>query len=306
MRGSKVMTRSSIDIESLRYMSATASAGNFAMAASWLGVRTSTVSRRIARIEDELGLTLFERGHFGIRLTSGGRAVMVHVRRALADLDAVRSSARSNATGNVGQIRLGIRMPPIGKPLQALMELWHARYPRAAIVLFELNERDILAGIEERRLDAALITKHTLWPHAVAEPIYRERVLIALPKSHPLRSRKVIKWDHLREQTFLVQGWDESQSAREFYASFLGSGINYQAHAASKQSVLALVGAGFGMTLVTKSQAEVRFPGVAYKVIAEKNACLEVELVWAPANEEAVVGRFVAFMRDEARSRRLL
>jgi hypothetical protein len=61
-----------------------------------------------------------------------------------------------------------------------------------------------------------------------------------------------------------VQGWDESQSAREFYASFLGSGANYQAHAASKQSVLALVGAGFGMTLVTKSQAEVRFPGVVF------------------------------------------
>jgi hypothetical protein len=109
----------------------------------------------------------------------------------------------------------------------------------------------------------------------------------------------------LRDQTFLVQGWDESQSAREFYTSFLGSGVNYQAHAASKQSVLALVGAGFGMTLVTKSQAEVRFPGVIYKPIAEKNARLEVQLVWAAQNEEAIVGLFVAFMRDEARSRRL-
>ena len=59
------------------------------------------------------------------------------------------------------------------------------------------------------------------------------------------------------------------------------------------------------MTLMTKSQAEVRFPGVVYKPIAEKNAYLEVELVWVPENKEAVVGRFVAFMRDEARSRRL-
>jgi DNA-binding transcriptional LysR family regulator len=299
------MRNTSIDLDSLRYFSATASAGNFGRAAIHLGVQTSTVSRRISQLEDQLGLTLFERGHFGIRLTSGGRSVMVHVQRALADIDAVRSSARSNATGNVGQIRLGIRMPPIGKPLQALLEHWHVRHPRADITLYEMNERDILAGIEERRLDAALMTKHTLWPHAVAVPIYRERVLIALPKSHPLRSRKTIRWDHLRDQTFLVQGWDESQSAREFYASFLGSGVKYQAHAASKQSVLALVGAGFGATLVTKSQAEVRFPGVVYRPIAEKNAHLEVQLVWAPQNEEALVGRFVAFMRDEARSRRL-
>jgi DNA-binding transcriptional LysR family regulator len=287
-------------------LSASASAGNFGRAAESLGVQTSTVSRRVARLEDELGLTLFERGHFGIRLTAGGRAVMVHVRRALADFEAVKTSARYNALGNVGQIRLGIRMPPVGKPLQPLLETWHKKYPNVDIVLYEMNERDILAGVEERRLDVALMTKHTLWPHAVAEPVYRERVLLALCGRHPLARRRRVKWDDLREQTFLVQGWDESQTAREFYASFLGSGVNYQAHAASKQSVLALVGAGFGVTLVTKSQTEVRFPGVVFKTISEKNAWLEVDLVWMPENEEAVVGRFIAFMRDEARSRRLV
>ncbi len=299
------MRNTSIDLDSLRYLSVAASAGNFGRAAIHLGVQTSTVSRRISQLEDQLGLTLFERGHFGIRLTGGGRTVMVHVRRALADLDAVRSSAQSNANGHVGQIRLGIRMPPIGKPLQPLLQHWRDRYPGADIILYEMNERDIQAGIEERQIDAALMAKHTLWPHAAAVPIYREALLLALPKKHALRSRKTIKLDHLRDETFLVQGWDESQSAREFYASLLGSGVNYQAHAASKQSVLALVGAGFGMTLVTKSQAEVVFPGVAYKLIAEKNAYLDVQLVWAPENKEAVVGRFVAFMRDEARSRRL-
>jgi hypothetical protein len=50
----------------------------------------------------------------------------------------------------------------------------------------------------------------------------------------------------------------------------------------------------------------VRFPGVIYRRIAEKNAWLEIDLVWMPENEEAVVGRFVAFMRDEARSRGLV
>lgn len=301
----RTMRNKSIDLDTLRYLSAAASAGNFGRAAIHLGVQPSTLSRRISQLEDKLGLTLFERGHFGIRLTSGGRSVMVHVRRALADLDAVKSSAQSNANGQVGQIRLGVRMPPIGKPLQALLEHWRDRFPGADLILYEMNERDIQAAIEERRIDAALMTKHTLWPHAVAEPIYREPVLLALPKNHPLRARKIIKWSHLHDQTFLVQGWDESQSAREFYASFLGSGVKYQAHATSKQSVLALVGAGFGMTLVTKSQSEVRFPGVVYRPIAEKNAYLEMELVWSPENKEAVVGRFVAFMRDEARSRRL-
>ena len=129
---------------------------------------------------------------------------------------------------------------------------------------------------------------------------------MALPRGHLLGRRKTLKWEDLRGETLLVQGWEESQTAREFYASFLGSGVHYSAHAASKLSVLSLVSAGYGITLVTQSQAEIPVPGVVVRPMNEKNATLEVGLVWVPENEEAVVGRFVAFMRDEARSRKLV
>jgi DNA-binding transcriptional LysR family regulator len=109
----------------------------------------------------------------------------------------------------------------------------------------------------------------------------------------------------LREQILLTQGWDDSHSARVFYASFLGEDVKFSSHPASKQSVMALVGAGFGITLATRSQSEVTFPGVVYKPILEDDAWLQVELAWLPSSEDAAVGRFVAFMRDEARSRRL-
>ena len=300
------MQNSSVDFVSLRYLAESADAGNFGRAAKVLGVQTSTVSRSVARTEDELGVTLFERGHFGIRLTTAGKAVMVYVRRVLAELEAVKRSGRCNGSGDVGQIRLGVRMPPVGTPLQPLLNKWYRRHPNVDLVFHEMNERDIRTAIGERRLDVAFMSKHTRWPHAVTEPIYRERIVLALHKDHPLVAAKKIKWDNLRGETFLVQGWEESQAARELYASFLGSGVQFKTHAASNQTIMALVGAGFGVTLVTKSQAEVRFPGVVFKPIAEKGACVEIELVWVPENEEAVVGRFVAFMRDEARSRHLL
>lgn len=78
-------------------------------------------------------------------------------------------------------------------------------------------------------------------------------------------------WAALRDEMFLVQGRDESQSAREFYASFLGSGVKFHAHADSKQSVFALVAAGFGIALATKSQAEVVLPGIVFRAIAESD-----------------------------------
>jgi DNA-binding transcriptional LysR family regulator len=109
------MRNSSLDFESLRYLSAPAPAGNFGRAAKALGVQTSTVSRKIARVEDELGVTVFERGHFGIRLTPAGKAMMVHAHRILADVEELRRSSNCTGLGHVGNIQLGIRMPPVAR-----------------------------------------------------------------------------------------------------------------------------------------------------------------------------------------------
>jgi DNA-binding transcriptional LysR family regulator len=168
------------------------------------------------------------------------------------------------------------------------------------LTLFEMNEREMSAALEERRLDVALVPRHTLWPTAVAVPVSRERLVAAIPAYHKLAAQQSVTWVDLVSETLLVQGWDDSHSAREFFASFLGSGVNFRTHAASKQSVLALIAAGYGVTLATESQAEAKFPGVEYRDIAETNAWVDVELAWIANSEEAVVGRFIAFMRDQA------
>ena len=295
-----------IDFDALRYLVAAAEAGKLSHAARTLGIRTASLSRRLHRIEDELGLTLFERGHDGIRLTVGGDAMMIHVRRILANFSILMSTGLSAGLGNVGRIRLGMRLPSVGEPIQGLLRGWRSNNPDVVMSVYEMNERDILTAIEERRLDLAFIAKHTLWPRAVSIPVYRERLLAALPKEHKLARRKTLTWKMIREDTFLVQGWEESQTARERYASLMGEGIRFVAHSASKQSVLGLVGAGFGITLVTQAQAHVRIPGVVFRHILEENAQVEVQLAWVPENEEVAVGRFVSFMREMSASRHLL
>ncbi len=62
-----------MDILDLRYLSVAAGAMNLTRAAETLGLNASTIIRRITRLEDELGVTLFERGHHGLRLTEAGR-----------------------------------------------------------------------------------------------------------------------------------------------------------------------------------------------------------------------------------------
>ena len=295
-----------MELVDFRYLSVVAETGSLSNAAQTLGVKPSTISRRIVRLEDELGVTIFERGSFGTRLTTAGRDLLARVKRALDAADAVKRAGTSSGVARTGRVRLGVRMPPIGEPLQPLLAAWRRQHPAVGLTLHELNYNEIHAALAERSLDAAFVTTHSPRRGASTVPIFREPLFAAIPHDHELATHDFLLWDLLRDQTLLTQGWEGSHSAREFYASLLGNSVSFSSHAASKQSVMALVGAGFGITLAGRSQAEVVFPGVIYKPIREDDAWLQVELAWLPRREDPAVGRFIAFMRDEAQSRRLL
>ena len=88
--------QASIEPLELQYFVAVADDGNFARVAMFLGINTSTISRVLAALDRELGRAVFERKHSGARLTEGGKAVLLHVRRALAEMS--RSSRRELET----------------------------------------------------------------------------------------------------------------------------------------------------------------------------------------------------------------
>jgi DNA-binding transcriptional LysR family regulator len=74
------------------------------------------------------------------------------------------------------------------------------------LTVSEMNDRDLAAALEERRLDVALMASHAVWPHAASVPLYQERLLAARPLAHPLAQRATVDWDALRCETILVQG----------------------------------------------------------------------------------------------------
>jgi DNA-binding transcriptional LysR family regulator len=294
-----------MEILDLRYLVTVANTGNFGRAAKMLCIQTSTVSRRITAMEDELGLALFERSTAGVHLTAGGRAMLPSAERALAEFDAVLRAARQTGTGHIGTIRLGVRLPPVGEPLTSLLAGWRKRSPDVQITVMEMTTPAIVRAISERRMDVGLISSFTPYDGMASIALYPERLTTVLPDGHSLAKRDTIEWADLRGEDILIQEWDESQATRELCASLLGHSARFHAHPASKQSLFALVAAGFGVTLATASQAQVKVPGVVFKPIAETNAQINVVLISRADMEDAAVGRFVAFLRDETRSRRV-
>lgn len=294
-----------MELLSLKYLLAVAESGSFAAAARALNLHTSTLSRHIFALEEELGTTVFEREHSGVRLTSSGHEVLVYARQALADIEALTKVGRSSGTGKHGHVRLGIQAPPTASSLIELLSRWHRIHPNVECSLHEFPDGALNKAVGDRQVDAIIIAEHALGPDLVCEQICHEQLLAALPLRSPLATDGIVTWKVLRKQTVLVQDWPHSHVTRAFYGELFGHGTRFQPHAVSKQTILALVAAGFGITLTTESQARVGFPGVAFVPIAEENASVNIVLAWAPQSEDPAVGRFIAFMRDEARSLRL-
>jgi DNA-binding transcriptional LysR family regulator len=103
-----------MQLVALKYFVAVADHGSFSAAAAWLGVSTSTLTRSVGTLEDDLGLTLFERSRHGVHLAPSAIPVLEETRRMLASLDAVANAAEGAARGIAGELRLGVRSPPLG------------------------------------------------------------------------------------------------------------------------------------------------------------------------------------------------
>jgi DNA-binding transcriptional LysR family regulator len=289
-----------MQLVALKYFVAVADHGSFSAAAERLGVAASTLTRSVSTLEDDLGLTLFERSRRGVLLTPGAASVLLETKRLLASLEAVTEAAEGAASGTTGELRLGVRSPPLGEPLRSMLAHWRRSHPNVRLIIHELSDHDIYAELIARRIDVALVPSFAPWPRIVMEPLYRERMVAAVPEEHALATRDRLRWADLRAETIYVQEWAQSHAMREFYASMIGIGVPFQAQPAGKQTVFSLVAAGFGVTLAQQSQAEARFPGVVFKVLDEPNARVEFSLAWCPESEGALIGRFLASMRQGA------
>jgi DNA-binding transcriptional LysR family regulator len=86
-----------------------------------------------------------------------GRDLMVRIRHVLDAADAVARAGKTSGMAETGRVRLGVRMPPIGTPLQPLLAAWRTRHPAVALTLHELNDNEISIALAEHALEMGSI-----------------------------------------------------------------------------------------------------------------------------------------------------
>ncbi|MBF0851733.1 MULTISPECIES: LysR family transcriptional regulator [Gluconobacter] len=282
----------------LEYFRFAVEAGSLTRAAWLHGVRVSTMTRAIDNLEDELGVTLLERTHSGIRLTAAGDVLFHRISSLLDDWDEIRALSQILGTGRRGVIRIGSLLPLVGQRIRLALSAWRKKHPDIRVAFHEMGDLDLQSALFRHRVDVIFFTPFIQSDYLESLPFCIENLMLAMPSEHPLRQYESVTRKELQNETFLLQDWGGDYSVRRRYLEILGSNITLESHPAGKQSVFALVGSGYGMTLAVQSQAEQGFPGVIFRPLRERNTQLQICLGWDANNQDTVTGRFVAFVRD--------
>ena len=238
-----------MNLQELRYFAAVVEHRHFGRAAEACNVSQPTLSSQLRKLEDELGVTLLERTNKRVDLTPVGRQILEHAQRALAETAQIESVARAARDPLIGALRLGViptlapyLMPLIFGPLQK-------SYPGLEIELWEDQTRLLLEGLRSHRLDAALIASPSGSQEFTEIPLFAEPLLAALPPNHPLSTRKTVDESALAPD-LLVMADGHCLANHSLAACGAKAGLQSAMQAATLETLVNLVAAGYGTTLI--------------------------------------------------------
>lgn len=242
-----------MNLRDLRYIVAVADLSHFGRAAEACHVSQPTLSGQILKLEEELGVAIFERVGRSVRVSRVGEEIVAHARRAVSAADSILMTAQAGRDPLAGSLRLGI-IPTLGPYLMPFILPEAARrLPLMPLMLVEDQTDRILEPLREGRLDAALIASDPAEGQLIEESLFDEPFWLVLPAGHALTAHETIRSSDLDPKSLLLLS--DGHCLRDQALDLcghpeLGGLVNADMRASSLETLLHLTAAGYGVTVV--------------------------------------------------------
>ena len=247
-------------LQELRYLVALADKGHFVRAADACHVGQPTLSTQLKKLEDYLGVTLFERNKHQLRPTPIGEQIIERARRALDVIEEIRDLAKRDHDPMNGPLRLGV-IPTLGPYLiPHLLPAIRASLPQLHLFLREDLTVNLLERLRQGGLDALLLALPVRGEDVDAMELFNEPFVVALPRDHRLAGRRHLSEADLAGENVLLL--EEGHCMREqalAICSAVSSDQREELKATSIETLRQMVAAGVGCTLLPQLAAA---PGV--------------------------------------------
>ncbi|MHB0973529.1 MAG: LysR substrate-binding domain-containing protein [Thiobacillus sp.] len=237
-------------LQELKYLVALADHGHFGRAAEACFITQSTLSTQIKKLEDFLGVTLFDRSLKRVTPTPIGREILQAARNIVEESDRIRELARHAQDPMTRTLHLGV-IPTLGPYyLPHALTLVHKKHPGLRLLLREEMTPQILEHLIDGKLDAGLLALPVNDDTLRVEPLFHEPFFAALPAGHALAKQSVLKVSDIMKEKLLLL--DEGHCLRDQALDVCGTGSRgrEEVRATSLETLRQMVAMGLGLTLL--------------------------------------------------------
>lgn len=286
-----------MELRHLRCFIAVAEELHFARAAERLHIEQSPLSRTIKELEEELGAQLFVRTSRSTRLTRAGRLFLEHVPRVFTVLEQARDSVQAAVNGFHDQLRIALSDGITPSRLPTLLALCRQEEPEIEIRLFEVPLAQQIKGLNDDLYDVGFAQSDEVGENLIAEAIWNDPLMVAVPARHPLLAHKRIPLDEvLRYPPVLCDPQVCEGHARQIDRVLRRSEVEplITDRVSSFDLMMALISAGFALGLAGAPHiAASREPGVVARPLAGRSPLLTTHLLRRDGETSEAVSGFI-------------
>lgn len=241
----------SMNLRDLQYIVALAEHLHFGRAAEACFVSQPTLSTQVRKLEEELGVTLFERSARQVLCTEVGADIVARAREVLNEADQIRATARRARDPESGTLRLGIFPTLAPYLLPHVVPLVRERFTRLELLLVEEKTDVLLQRLRDGKLDAAILALPVDSQQLQVRHLFNEPFVLATPLDHPLASRTRLDTSDLDGHNVLLLDdghclRDQALEVCELAGATEKSGFR----ATSMETLRQMVAANVGITLL--------------------------------------------------------
>lgn len=295
-----------MELRQLRQVIVLAETLNFRRAAERLHMAQPPLSTSIKKLEEELGVQLFERLPSGVKLTPAGDVVLRHARRTVFFAEQTRRAGREGESGEQGTLRLGFVGSATYSLMPRIIRAFRGKYPRVDIVIDESTTVELLRGVESHALDVALVRFPVVEPTAAELALLRpERLVAAVSLDSPLAARTAVSIAELAREPLIIYARERVPGMYAFIMqAFAEARVqpNVAQEGVQVQHILGLVESGLGVAFVPESCSRYAGDGVRLLAINPQPTAFQVGLALAslPDALTPTARNFIAVAREEA------
>jgi len=299
----------SIDLKQLKYFLAVAEEKSFSRAAERLHISQPPLSQQIMKLEAELGVKLFARTTRSFELTVAGRALMQEAADMLAKMRITIDTVRQIDRGEVGRLRVGIVGSAMWGPIPSLLEEFQSKYPRVTWTIHEFGPTVQYEALRAKQIDVGFWREPKLDDTDLRndnlrqELCFRENVCVAVNEHHPLAKKEAIELTDIAAEPMLTLALDKSAFPRYLIQCCVNAGFQptiFQ-EASEPQTLLAMVGAGLGVTLMPETTSRIGWPGVVFLPIRTNAPSANLYITYTTTDDAPVVRAFLNILRPPER-----